>query len=70
MAHINEQNATLCIWCVADKAKCYKKTCGPSCHQCYMKKSGCSLAQGRRKKEDEDDAGLAACRQEQMEELL
>ena len=35
-----------------------------------MKKSGCSLAQGRRTKEDEDDMGLVAGHQERIEELL
>ena len=70
MARINEQNATPCVWCVADKAKCYKKMCGPGCHWCYMKKGGCSLVQGRQTKEDEDDTGPAAGHQEWMEELL
>ena len=70
MACMNKQNTTPCVWCLADKAKCYKKMCGPGCYQCYTKKGGCSLAQGRRTKEDEDDAGLAAGCQEQVEELL
>ena len=70
MAHVNEQNATPYIQCVANKAKCYKKTCRPSCHRCYTKKGGCSLAQGRRTKEDEDNVGLAAGCQEWMEEFL
>ena len=70
MAHMNEQNTTLCVWCLANKAKCYKKMRGPSCYQCYTKKGGCSLAQGRRTKEDEEDMGLAAGHQERVEELL
>ena len=70
MARMNEQNATPCIWCLANKAKCYKKTHRPGCYWCYMKKGGCSLAQGRRTKEDEDDMGLVAGCQERVEELL
>ena len=70
MACVNEQNVTPCAWCLANKAKCYKKTCRPGCHRCYTKKGGCSLAQGRRTKEDEDDVGLAAGHHEQIEELL
>ena len=71
MARINEQNTTLCTQCLADKARCYKKTCGPGCHQCYMKKGSCSLVQGRRtKEEEEDDVGPAAGCQEWIEELL
>ena len=70
MAHVNKQNITLCVWCLANKAKCYKKMHGPSCYWCYMKKGGCSLAQGRRTKEDEDDTGPAAGHQEWVEELL
>ena len=70
MAHINEQNTTPSTQCLADKARCYKKMCRPGCHRCYMKKGGCSLAQGRRKKEDDDDVGPAAGCQERIEELL
>ena len=70
MACVNEQNATPCIQCLADKAKCYKKTHGPSCYWCYTKKGGCSLVQGRRTKEDKDNVGPVAGRQEQVEELL
>ena len=70
MACVNEQNVTPCARCLADKAKCYKKTCGPSCHWCYTKKGGCSLVQGRRTKEDEDDVGLVAGRHKRIKELL
>ena len=45
-----------------------EKMSGPSCHWSYTKKGGCSLAQGRRTKEDEGDVGLVAGHQEQIEE--
>ena len=67
MTRDSELNTSPCIRCLTDKVKCYKKSRGPSCYRCYMKKGACSLAQGRRVKED-DDADPAANRH--IEELL
>ena len=66
----SELNTSLCIWCLTDKVKYYKKLRGPGCYRCYTKKGACSLAQGRRVKED-DDADLAAnhCIEELLEGL-
>ena len=61
MTRDSELNTSPCIWCLTDKVKCYKKSRGPGCYRCYMKKGACSLAQGRRVKED-DDADPAANR--------
>ena len=66
----SELNASPCIWCLTDKVKCYKKSRGPSCYRCYMKKGACSLAQGRRVKEDDDaDPAVNHCIEELLEGL-
>ena len=57
MTRNSELNTSPCIRCLTDKVKCYKKSRGPGCYRCYMKKGACSLAQGRRVKED-DENGL------------
>ena len=67
MTRNSKLNTSPCVRCLIDKVKCYKKLRGPSCYQCYMKKGACSLAQGRRVKED-DDADPAANRH--IKELL
>ena len=67
MTRDSKLNASLCIWCLTDKVKCYKKSRGPSCYWCYTKKGVCSLAQGRRVKEDDDMDPAANCH---IKELL
>src|ERR1700761_1280713 len=67
MTRDSELNTTACVRCLTDKVKCYKKSRGPGCYRCYTKKGACSLAQGRRVKED-DDADPAGNRR--IEELL
>ena len=54
MTRDSELNTSPCVWCLTDKVKCYKKSHGPGCYRCYMKKGACSLVQGRRVKEDND----------------
>ena len=62
MTHDSELNTSLCIWCLTNKVKCYKKSRGPGCYQCYTKKGACSLAQGRRVKEDDNaDPAVNCC---------
>src|SRR6201996_12970 len=67
MTRNSKLNPTPCIWCLTDKVKCYKKSRGPGCYRCYTKKGACSLAQGRRIKEDDDADPMGNCR---IEELL
>ena len=66
----NELNAALCVWCLTNKVKCYKKSCGPGCYWCYTKKGVCSLAQGRSVKEDDNaDLAVNCCIEELLEGL-
>ena len=70
MTRDSELNTSPCVWCLTDKVKCYKKSRRPGCYWCYTKKGACSLAQGRRVKEDNDaDPTANRCIKELLEGL-
>ena len=70
MTHNSELNPTLCIQCLTDRVKCYKKLHRPGCYRCYTKKGACSLAQGRRVKEDDNMDPVANCHVKELLEGL
>ena len=70
MTRDSELNTSPCVRCLTNKVKCYKKSRGPGCYWCYTKKGACSLAQGRRVKEDDDADPAANCHIEESLEGL